>query len=260
MRRVEITRTANIGKGIDLLRHPNVRKTWSIPGNYILFEFWDSIYEKLDDPGNPLSNPTKWKDDTRQYMSELVEKERAILAPLYEGRPRYWQGNTLGLPLKSTLYRVLDSKKLPWPWFACFPGWELEKSIKVRGRLKEPNAKNQRALTDELARWAEWASSIGELSTCSNPSFAEGGFEALCSFPGSCGDVCMALYVMLTLSQRRTSLLATGFGAVDRPDEFLAVYMRFGAPGLMKANGEILTKQEEEEFLRLAESRQVPRP
>ena len=65
----------------------------------------------------------------------------------------------------------------------------------------------------------------------------------------------MALYIMLALSQRRTSLLAAGFGAVDRPDEFLAVYMRFGTRGLMKANGEILTQEEEEEFLRLAESR-----
>jgi hypothetical protein len=255
MRRVEITRTVNIDKNIDLSRHPNVRKNWSIPGNYALFEFYDPIYEKLDDPNCPLSNPTKWTDDTRLYMSHLVEKERAILSPLYQGRPRHWQGNTLGLPLQRAMYRVLDSKRLQWPWFGCLPGWELETSLRVRGRLEKPTEENEQALAGELARWAEWASSTGELLTCSPPTFVEGGFETLCSFSGPCGDVCMSLYIMLTLTRRRTSLLAVGFAGVDRPDVSPAVYMRFGARGLMKANGEILTKEEEEEFLRVAESK-----
>lgn len=258
MRRVEITRTANINPDIDLSQHPNVRRSWSIPGNYTLFEFYDPIYEKLDDPGSPLSSPTRWTDDIRRSMSELVEKERLILAPLYNGRPRHWQGNTLALPLRSALYRVLDTKRLRWPWFGCFPGWELKTRLKVRGRLEQPSVKNQQALAGEVARWAEWASSIGELLSCGRPTFAEGGFEALCSFSGACGDVCMALYIMLTLSRPRTSLLALGFEDVDRADEFNAMYMKFGARGLMKGNGEILTKEEEEEFLRLAESRPPP--
>jgi hypothetical protein len=108
---------------------------------------------------------------------------------------------------------------------------------------------------DEIARWAEWASSIGALLTCSTPTFLEGGFEALCSFAGACGDACMSLYVMLTLSRRRTSLLAAGFGSANRPDESAAIYMRFGARGLMKANGEVLTEEEEQEFLRASEPR-----
>src|SRR6516165_9384493 len=102
MRRVEITRTVNIDKDIDLSRHPNVRKNWAIPGGYTLIEVYDPVYEKIDDPACPLSDPTKWTDEIRQYMSALVEKKRAILAPLYKGQPRHWQGNTLGLPLRST--------------------------------------------------------------------------------------------------------------------------------------------------------------
>ena len=126
MRRVNITRDENIRDINDLSRHPNVRKLWILPWNFVLFEFYDPTYEQIDNPKSPLSRVTEWTEETRQYMNQLVKSERAILSPLYKGKPAHWQGNKLALFLKSTIYRILDRKNMDLPWFGQSPDWKPE--------------------------------------------------------------------------------------------------------------------------------------
>ena len=83
-----------------------------MPWHFTLFEFYDPIYEKIDDPSTQLSRPTEWTEETRRYMSDLQDAERSILSPLYKGKARHWQEQALALLPKSAIYRILDHKPL----------------------------------------------------------------------------------------------------------------------------------------------------
>jgi hypothetical protein len=158
MRRVVISRSSNIDAE-DLKLNPYVRKAWVMPWQFSLFEFYDPIHEKLDDPKSELADPTQWTDDVRKYMRGLVDAERRTLAPLYDGKARHWQGNKLGLPLRGAFYRIVDSKNLHLPWLGQSKDWEIAKILRICGKLSRPD---NTALDEVLRMWESWLSSIGE--------------------------------------------------------------------------------------------------
>jgi hypothetical protein len=230
IRRVDMTRRVNVADVNVLVTHPNVRKIWKIPWDYILFEFYDPIFDLLDKPGvSPLEYSTLTRD-LRPKLSELVKEERTLLSPLYAGRPLQWQGNQFGLPLKSVLYRVLDKKKIKWPWFGFSTDWETETSIRICGTIKTGAPEAQKYLNDAFSEWARWAKSVGVAISSGDILHENLEFSVSCQLSECCGDACMALYLLLTQVQDRTSLAAVGF---FRPDEVSIRFLEVGGAGML---------------------------
>jgi hypothetical protein len=230
LRRVDITRTANVANPERLASHPRVRKAWVMPWHFTLFEFYDPIYEQLDDSASKLSRPTEWTKETRRYMSDLVDAERGILAPLYEGRRRHWQGNKLGLFLKSAIYRIVDYKRLDLPWLGHPTNWEAARTIRVCGRLRSESSTG--SLREALYMWSKWLLSVDSAPHMGAIRLKQRDFQVLCEFPSPCGDACMALYTKFIGMSKDNGVEAAGFFP---PEETQALYLRIGAPGEITA-------------------------
>jgi len=226
LRRVNITRTVNVANATAVWTNPRVRKAWLMPWEFTLFEFYDPIYEEMDNPSSQLSDPTEWSEETRRYMAELVEAERSILAPVYRGRPPHWQGNKLGLLLRSVIYRIIDRRKLYLPWLGYGPDWEMKTKIRVCGRMHD-SAKFT-TLEGVVVTWLRWLKSVGQRLEADQLSCTGPDFEFLCQFPESCGDACMALYSALVASHKATSIQALGFFL---PDQIEFRYLEIGGEG-----------------------------
>lgn len=201
-----------------------------MPWRFTLFEFYDPIYEKVDDPSSPLSRPTEWTEETRRYMSGLQDAERSILSPLYKGRPRHWQGNRLGLFLKSAIYRILDHKQLELPWLGHSDGWETANTIRICGKLKAQASSHP--LEGVLDKWENWLSSVGIVPNMEDIDVKGEDFQVLCAFPEACGDACMALYTAFIAMSNEERVDAAGFFL---PEQTRLRYMRIGKPGEMTA-------------------------
>jgi hypothetical protein len=189
-----------------------------------MFEFYDPIFEEVFDPSNPLSDVANQTEEIHQKLSHLVEVERAILAPLYRGRKRHWQGNQLGLPLKSVFYRVRDSKKIAWPWFGCSPGWEIETAVKVCGKLNGTTMQDQDLLKGAVDLWSKTTFLRDEIIEIGSPTFAGTIFEITCRFNNVCGDACLALYTVFAAQHKDKSVAAAGFFGLDKmPVDYLEI-------------------------------------
>ncbi len=224
-RRVEITRTVNIADVEDLGKNPLVRKAWVMPWNFTLLEFYDPIYERLDDPSSDLSDPTQWTDATRARMNEIAEAKRKIIGRLYTGKPRHWQGNKMGMLLGSVVYRIVDDKKMNLPWLGYSVGWETARVVRICGRLGETKTDRFQGL---LQGWSNWLSSIHQAPQLSPLSTSGSDFSLLAEFPEACGDQCMALYTALVASEKKVSVEAVGFFS---PEEQELRFRQVGALG-----------------------------
>ena len=202
-----------------------------MPWRFVLFEFYDPIYEELDNPSSELSDVTRWTEQTRAYMNTLVEAERSIMAPLYDGRPRHWQGNKLGVFLPSVIYRIIDNKKLQLPWFGYSAGWESATTIRVCGRLGEKTP--VKSFETLLAEWSNWLALTGQGPTLGDLVFKNREFNILCEFPTACGDQCMALYTAMVARHRDSRVDAAGFFSPEQSD---VRYLRIGQPGEITAH------------------------
>lgn len=231
LRRVDITRTTNLADPKSVGSNPRVRKAWLMPWGFTLFEFYDPIYEQLDNPSSKLSNVVEWGEETRRYMGELVEAERNILAPVYRGKPRHWQGNKLGLPLRSVIYRIIDRGNLDLPWFGYSPDWEIITKIRICGRVRETI--RLKTLEGVVEGWSKWLENIGQKPESDRFSSKGKDFQFQCQFSEPCGDACMALYTALVASYKATSIEAIGFFLAEQT-EFR--YLEIGG------QGEILAK------------------
>jgi hypothetical protein len=228
-RRVTITRDVNIADVNQLAHHPNVRRCWILPWEFVLFEFYDSIFEEAEvDPA--LCGSHGQSEATRGKLASLMIEERRLLAPLYRGRPEHWQGNKFGLPLKTVIYRVVDNEAIRWPWFGCSPDWEIQKRIKVFGKLGKLNSGTRESLERAFVDWTTWAKSIGELTGAGKFTFNGDSFGTLCEFSSPCGDACMSLYLLLTKKRSEVNLEAVGF---FDPDEKEMRFLEIGGTGVM---------------------------
>jgi hypothetical protein len=201
-----------------------------MPWGFVLFEFYDPIYEELENPSSALFDVTKWTEDTRRYMNQLVDAERSILAPLYNGRQRHWQGNKLGLFLKSTTYRILDHKRLNLPWLGHPTDWDIATTIRICGKLKPAASRN--SLEQIVERWSSWLSTIGSAPKIGPLVISRDDFHVLCEFPEACGDACMSLYTAFIPISNETCVEAVGF---FQPEHKHLRYLRIGKPGEVTA-------------------------
>jgi hypothetical protein len=228
-RRVNITRQVNIADLNQLPHHPNVRRCWVLPWGFVLFEFYDPIFEEAEiDPA--LGGSHGQSEATRRKLASLMIEERRLLAPLYRGRPEHWQGNKFGLPLKTVIYRVVDDKVIRWPWFGCSPDWEIQRRIRFSGKLGTLTTGTRESLERAFVDWATWAQSIGQLTGAGKFTFEVDKFGALCEFSGPCGDACMGLYLLLTEKRSQSNLEAAGF---FDPDEKEMRFLEIGGTGVM---------------------------
>jgi len=230
LRRVNITRSANIADLSSLEKNRLVRKAWVMPWKFALLEIYDPIFEQLDDPSFRYADPTRWNDEIRSYVRQVVDAERDILAPLYEGRPRHWQGNKLGLFLRSTTYRILDYKRLDLPWLGQSTDWDLATTIRIGGKLGE--GASGRSVEQALDEWLNWLSQAGQALKLSVLRINGIDFDVLCDFPTACGDACMALYTAFIATPKGARIEAVGFFA---PEQTHLRYLRIGKPGEMTA-------------------------
>jgi hypothetical protein len=230
LRRVNITRSANIADLRSLEKNRFVRKAWVMPWGFALLEIYDPIFGQLDDPSFRYDDPTRWNEEIRSYVRQIVDTERSILAPLYKGRPRHWQGNKLGLFLRSVTYKILDSKRLELPWLGQSTDWEIATAIRIGGKLREPAS--SKPVQDVLDRWLNWLPSVGKPPKMGDLRVNGKDFYVLCDFPERCGDACMALYTAFIAMPKDTSVEAAGFFS---PDQTLLRYFRIGKPGEVTA-------------------------
>jgi hypothetical protein len=229
-RRVDITRTPNIADLSSIQQSPYVRKTWAMPWEFTLFEIYDPIFEELDNPSSALADPTKWTEVTREYVRQIVDTERSMLAPLYKGRPHHWQGNKLGMFLRTVTYRILDYKRLELPWLGYSPDWEIATTIRIGGKLRQgASGKPVEAVLD---KWLNWLSPLGDAPKISSLRVNGRDFGFLCDFSGACGDACMALYTAFTAMPKDARIEAVGFFS---PEQIHLRFLRIGRPGEMTA-------------------------
>ena len=222
-RRVNITRDENISNHGALLHHPNVRNCIRFPWGYTLFEFFDPLFDAID--AEPMSSSM----EIRSRAEELMSEERKLLRPLYKGRPSHWQGNQLGLPLKTGVYRVLGKKKVEWPWFGSSPGWECEKEIKVSGRFRNSVGGAWERTERVFGEWSSWAVSTGRLAHIEQLVHRDEHFTVLCSFSEVCCDACLGLYLLLAQTRKETFVDAVGF---FQPDETALKFYEIGGAGV----------------------------
>lgn len=229
-RRVDITRTPNIADLSSFQKSPYVRKTWAMPWAFTLFEIYDPIFEELDNPSSALADPTKWTEVTREYVRRIVDAERSMLAPLYKGRPHHWQGNKLGMFLRTVTYRILDYKRLELPWLGHSPDWEIATRIRIGGKLRQGvSGKPVEAVLD---KWLNWLSPLAEAPKMGALRVNGEDFDLLCDFPAACGDACMALYTAFVAMPNASRPAGVGF---FQPEQTHLRYTRIGKPGEMTA-------------------------
>jgi hypothetical protein len=86
-RKVLITRFENVGDRKTLPAHPNIRNLWEMPWGYVLFEFYDPVFELVDSPGSSPVEFANLVKSLRPKLADLANEERRLLSPLYSGRP-----------------------------------------------------------------------------------------------------------------------------------------------------------------------------
>lgn len=230
IRRVNITRDENIEDQERLSRHPNIRSYLRFPWGYTLFEFYDPIFDTLDTSNPKAKDAQRSSEETQARLAALMSEERKLLWPLYKGRPEHWQGNQLGLPLETGIYRVLDRKKIEWPWFGSSPGWESENKIVICGRAPASAPDSRVSLEGVFGEWVEWGTSGRELAAADPLVFHGDMFRTRCHFNLSCCDACIGLYLLLSKTRERTLLDAVGF---FRPSESSFKFYEIGGTGVL---------------------------
>jgi hypothetical protein len=229
VRRVIITKNANVNNIETLPLHPNVRKCWRLPREYVLFEFYHPVFERIYDQDPAVANAARSDEIVRSQTAEAIAEERNLLAPLYRDIGNPSNALTLLVPSKAATYFFVGRGKgrISWPRTGYSPGWESSTRIRVDGRLFMALPEAVEGLRTVLREWSDSMTKIGEMKAIETLIIDGTHFSAICEFEGPCGDAAMALFMLLTETRNLSSLEAVGFFF---PDDISSTLFEAGDP------------------------------
>ncbi len=231
VRRVIVTKAANVSDPDGLAHHANVAKCWRLPNDHVLFEFYHSVFDCIYDNDPCVTNAALQDEATRRLGNEAASIERGLLAPLYRIVKDTSDATMLLVPTRAALYLFLGRRKneISWPDLGVSSGWESRKHVRIAGCLRR--AKRSQSFPKLESVVTEWISSMAENGVLieRGPTATKDGYyfsiNVRCTEP--CGDALMALYMLVTLSPPETGLEKVGF--FDEED-FNSEFLQIGGP------------------------------
>jgi hypothetical protein len=201
-----ITKNWNINDLQGLPCHPNVRKCWQLPREYMLFEFYHPVYDRIFSSDFQIKHAALKEESVRLESAWAVAELRRMLQPLFGGKPKSFQGTQLLFPGKTAFTLFLGEGKVLWPEVKLAEGWETDRQSKFHMRLVIATEDTTRELEKIVRLWGESGMTQGEIGTVSPVRFQGEEAQVECSFINEAHDSIMALYMLLTDTRALTSL------------------------------------------------------
>jgi hypothetical protein len=217
IRRVIVTRESNIGELDSLQKHPNIKGVWRLPFNYVMFEFYHPVFERIYDDNMTASNAARVEEQVKVQTLAAMSEEGRILAPLYAEIRQPSDALTLLVPSNGAMYHFVGKGKgqIAWPELNCRKGWELARKTRVQMFLISavPEALNN--LDKLIADWAALLKNLGVLVRIKDLTRIGDSVTANVECFTSAGDAAMALYILLTETRSLTSVYRVSFDPLD---------------------------------------------
>ena len=213
IRRVIITRESNIGERESLQKHPNIKGVWRLPFNYVMFEFYHPIFERIYEDNLEASNAARTEEQVKVQTSAAMSEEGRILAPLYAEISQPSDALTLLVPSKGAMYHFVGKGKgqIAWPELNCTKGWELARTTRVEMSLISSVPETLNNLDKLITDWAASLKNIGAPVRIDNVTHAGESVTAIFESSPAAGDAAMAFYILLTETRHLTSLYRVSF-------------------------------------------------
>jgi hypothetical protein len=214
-RQVRLCSRRHLANPAGVSTHPNVRKSWELPGDNVLFEFYDPVYERI----------YSWNREIRaaamQTASDLTQARacdaiyRSLLGPLFEGHGQLFHGISHAMPpLYSGFFAFLGYKRVSWPETRMSSLVDLGTSLEVLARLREFEPNRCESYCSIVNEWEEWAYGLHILKSVEpvrrDP---DGELRSSYELTEPCGDAAMVLFLLLSLSRMQTTVGSIGFCA-----------------------------------------------
>jgi hypothetical protein len=207
VRRLIVTRESNI-KDIDALaNHPNVRECWRLPHDYVLFESYYPVFERIYHNDPSIKHAARAEEIVRLQTAAAMGGEREILGPLFKEQPASFRGVQLLIPGTTAFTQFLGSDAIKWPEVKLYTGWETATDTVFSMNLAIVTEDTERELRRVIQQWTDSGKAQGKIEAVGPVTFKDKEAQVRCRFIGpTCADAIMALYVLLTDTQTLTSL------------------------------------------------------
>lgn len=212
MRRIVfIVKQGNVANVDAVANHANITKCWKLPGEILLLEFYDPVFQRLHNDDPAVVKAAYQDESIRQRRMALDDELRTLFAPLYRDSERVSDRVVALIPSKTTNYEFLghDKHRIAWPELGISPGWEHSRRIVVTGCLFAAVPETLGALNDAFGDWR--IATSAETAVVGPVSVTGRDFIADCEFSNPSGDALIALYAVLTDSRALTSIERVGF-------------------------------------------------
>ena len=205
-RRVIITKSYNLLCWEHLAHHPQARKCWQLPEDYMLVE--------ISDPG--LKDTPQSSTDSRRIAIASL-KEAQLFVPFYRRMKSLAEIATLHVSTQTASYHfITDSRKvLQWPPFSVSPGWETGRVIQVECLLTSDLIGRFQFLQSVLSEWAVCMRQLKQLQLFAPIISEPRKYAVACEFAQGCGDPTMALLMLLSDARASTCMRSVAFRPPD---------------------------------------------
>jgi len=228
-RKVIITAKQNLESSEKAFASDHVRKLWLLPRNQVLLEFYHPSFEMTRNP----RIAGLWDDSSRQAAADAVQKEKALLGPLYRRLRTPSDALMLLIPSRTAIYEFVGfgKGKIALPQAGCSSGWESVKEIRIAGKLShrsEAFEKRKAAFETVIDEWSGALKELGVEVNVNCSPFVGTYFSRMAQFSEPCGDACMALFMLATITRPTTDVECLGF---FHEGDFETPFLEIGGPG-----------------------------
>lgn len=225
-RKVIIAARHNLESTERVLHSDYVKKLWFLPGDHVLLEFYHPSFELTRNP----SFVAQWSDSTRRAAAEAVEKEKEMFSPLYKRIRRASDALMLLIPSRTAMYEFVGEGKgkINWPDLGCSSDWESSTEVRITASLDHRSGDMDARMILLEGIFNEWLGGMSEIGInieVTDSRVVGSYFSKSLEFDQSCGDSCMAFYMLAATTRARTGADCLGF---FQPDDYDSPFLQIG--------------------------------
>jgi hypothetical protein len=210
---ITIARKKDLTDYESLCRHPKIIKFINLPHDYVLFEFWDPLFEEIFGKNvNDISHNIYTDPELKRKAILLSDEERSFIEPLYRRETLLNGVSAFGFTINNNyyLFNVLRSERLI-KLGDYFDNKILEPECLIKINFKNLDIKKQKAFEKVIIDWHEWTDSLNIKTNPGNITYSEKVALFTATFKEGFEDAYATLIIMFNETKLKTGCASFSF-------------------------------------------------
>ncbi|MFM7886140.1 MAG: hypothetical protein ACKPCM_05505 [Pseudanabaena sp.] len=198
---------------VSLSEHPKVRYVLELPYDYILFEFYDELFDVIYNDDPKINHEVALNPELNEKVRQLGKEQENLLQPLYSEPSAYDQFSyrrsclIYFLRIKRREYQVRElGKSEPIAVNIKSLITNFSNQIEFEVRFKVNSKSHLKAYAKVLQDWHSWAKKYDQITSLTEIDYRDNLAKVSIVFKEDFEDFLVALIVMLYETRKKTSV------------------------------------------------------